>query len=229
MPTPGPGHPTGPIIVPMSWLGRLTLPPLAGAPGGAPAGPAVITLRAVAARMAAIIRCIGVAYVVVQVIIWHPFYEADPWRLAGPVAAAAWGAAVVVYLRLHWPPWQLTALDAGAYLVLALCAGWCVPPAIRGEAASWLFIAMASQLVVPAWFAQAVVSAPLALAGGAAFWAGTLLAQAGGFGGRRQHPLDRPPDPLSQCHQRGCRSRGSGPGCSRPVRDPVQEHGTPRA
>jgi signal transduction histidine kinase len=174
--TCGPGNPSGPIIVPMSWLGRLALPPGIGASGSALAGPAMTALRSAIARIAAIIRCVGMAYVVLQVIIWHPFFAADPWRLAGPAAAVLWAVAVVAYLRGHWPVWQLAALDSGVYVTLALAAGGCVPPATRGEAANWLFIAMTSQLVVPAWFAPTAVSVPLISASAAAYSASTLLA-----------------------------------------------------
>jgi signal transduction histidine kinase len=164
----------------MSSLGRLVLPSAIGGSGGAPAGPAMTALRSAIARIAAIIRCVGMAYVVVQVIIWHPFYAGNLWRLAGPAAAVLWAATVVAYLRRHWPVWQLAVLDSGVYVVLALGAAGCVPPATRGQAANWLFIAMASQLIVPAWFAPAAVSVPLVLASGAAYSASTLLAPAAG-------------------------------------------------
>ncbi len=42
------------------------------------------TLRSVIAYLASMVRCAGIAYIVVQVAIWHSFYTADPWRLAGP-------------------------------------------------------------------------------------------------------------------------------------------------
>ena len=139
-------------------------------------------LRSVAARIARTVRCIAIAYIAVQVIIWHSFYAADPWRLAGPAVAIAWGAAAVAYLRRRWPAWQLVGIDSGVYVVLALTAGWCVPAAIRGDAANWLFIAMQSQLIVAAWFAPGVVSAVLAVVSGAAYWAGAELGPAGSGG-----------------------------------------------
>lgn len=141
------------------------------------------TLRSVVAQCASVIRCIGIAYVVVQVIIWHSFYGADPWRLAGPLAAVLWAVAVVVYLRRRQPAWPLVCLDSGVYVALALSAEWCVSPATRGGAASWLFIAMASKLIVPAWFAPTAVSVPLALASGAAYWVGAAATPAVGDGG----------------------------------------------
>ena len=137
----------------------------------------------VAVRIARTVRCIAIAYIVVQVLIWHAFYAADPWRLAGPAAAVGWGAAIVIYLRRRWPSWQLAGLDAGFYIVLALSAGWCVPPAMRGDAANWLFIAMQSQLMVPAWFASLALSAPLAVGMGAAYWAGVMIFPPPGAGG----------------------------------------------
>ena len=56
----------------------------AGGSAGAPAGPAMTTVKAVAARTASTVRCITIGYIAVQVAIWHSFYAADPWRLAGP-------------------------------------------------------------------------------------------------------------------------------------------------
>ncbi len=134
-------------------------------------------------QSASVIRGIGIAFIIVQVAIWRSFYEADPWRLAGPVAAVLWAVAVVIYLRRRWPMWPLVCLDSGIYLTLALSAGWCVPPATRGGAASWLFIAMASNLIVPAWFAPTAVSVLLALASGTAYWAGAAATPAAGSPG----------------------------------------------
>ena len=135
-------------------------------------GPAMTTLRSVIARLAALVRCAGLAYVVVQVAIWPSFYAADPVRLAGPAAAIAWAAAAVACLRRGWPAPRLACLDSAAYLALGLAAEGCVPPAVRDHAYSWLVIAMSSQLVVPAWFAPAALSVPLALASPAAYLAG---------------------------------------------------------
>ena len=163
--------------------GNAVRQPAAGAAGGVPGGPAMTAVWSVAARIARTVRCIAIAYIVVQVLIWHAFYAADPWRLAGPAAAVGWGAAIVIYLRRRWPSWQLAALDAGFYIVLALSAGWCVPPAMRGDAANWLFIALQSQLIVPAWFASLAVSAPLAVGMGVAYWAGVMIFPPPGSGG----------------------------------------------
>jgi signal transduction histidine kinase len=66
--------------------------------------------------------------------------------------------------------------------VLALSAEGCVPPATRGEAANWLIIVMASQLIVPAWFAPTALPVPLALALPAAYWAGVAGFPATGAG-----------------------------------------------
>jgi signal transduction histidine kinase len=163
--------------------GNAVRQPAAGAAGGVPGGPAMTAVWSVAARIARTVRCVAIAYIVVQVLIWHAFYAADPWRLAGPAAAVGWGAAIVIYLRRRWPSWQLAGLDSGFYIVLALGAGWCVPPAMRGDAANWLFIAMQSQLIVPAWFASLAVSAPLALGMGMAYWAGVMIFPPPGSGG----------------------------------------------
>src|SRR5260370_26250357 len=90
--------------------------------GRAPAGPALTALRGVAVWAVSFIRAVVIAYIAVQVVIWHSFYSADAWRLAGPVAAVAWEAAVVAYLRRRWLPWQLARLDSPAHALLALCA-----------------------------------------------------------------------------------------------------------
>jgi signal transduction histidine kinase len=148
-----------------------------------PVGPATTTLRAVTARTAAVVRCIAIAYIGVQVAIWHDFYLADPWRLAGPVAALAWAAVVVTYLFTRWPQWQFAMADSLFYVVLVLGAGWCVPPAMRGDTANWLFIMMAGQLLVAVWFARLPLSALLALVSGAAYWTGSLLYPEKGPGG----------------------------------------------
>ena len=130
-------------------------------------------------RIAAIVRGMAVGYVVVQVLIWHAFYLARPWTLWGPAVAVAWGCGAIAYLR-HCPPrWPLICADTAVYAALAVGAAWCVPLAIRGEAGSWLFIVVASQLVMPIWFTPRRLGLSLALTTVAAFWAGTMLAQMG--------------------------------------------------
>jgi len=134
------------------------------------------TLRSVVARLASLVRCAGIAYIAVQVAVWHWFYLAVPWRLAGPVAASVWAAAVTVYLRRRWPAPLFACLDSAVYVALALSCQGCVPPSLRGHAYSWLVIAMSGQLIVPAWYAPAAVFVPLALAAPAAYWAGAVQA-----------------------------------------------------
>ena len=136
-------------------------------------------LRAVVTRVAVIVRTIAVAYLAVQVLIWHSFYAARPWLLWGPAAAAAWGAVAAGYLRHHQPGWRLTCVDTAAYIALALAAGWCLPLAVRGEAGNWLFIVVLSQFVVPIWFAPGRLSVPLALASVTGFWVGVALTPLG--------------------------------------------------
>lgn len=147
--------------------------------GSIPIGPAMTTLRSVIAQIASVVRCFGIAYVGVQVAIWHSFYAVSPWRLAGPAAAAVWAAAAVIYLRRLRPVWTFACVDSGVYVVLALTEEWCVPPATRGEAASWLVIVMSSQLIVPAWYAPAAMSVPLALASPAAYLTGAAKVAGG--------------------------------------------------
>lgn len=166
--------------------GSLTLRRLAGRPPGAPAGPATAALRCVAARAAAITRGLGTGYIGVQVAIWHSYYAGDPWRLAGPAAAAVWGTAAAAYLWRRPPPPWLACADTGVYVALALLAGWCVPPAVRGSAVTWLFVAIAGQMFVPAWFMPAAVFVPLVIAEGAAYRAGAAVTGPAGYAGH--HP-----------------------------------------
>jgi signal transduction histidine kinase len=145
--------------------------------GSVPPGPAQTTLMAVAARTASAIRCVAAGYVAVQVVIWPSFYAAGPWRLAGPAAAVAWSAVVVGCLRRRWPGWRFAAVDTAVQVALGLFAVSCVVPVIRGDTASWLYIAMASQVVVPAWFAPRL-AAPMALASAGAYLAGAAMFRA---------------------------------------------------
>ncbi len=168
------------VMWPPAYLARWRA---AGAPGSASAGPALTTVKSVAARTALTIRCIVVGYVVVQVAIWHAFYAADPRRLAGPAVAVAWAGLIVAYLRRGWPDWRLASLDSAVHVGLALGFMWCVPAAMRGDNSNWLFILMAGQIVVPAWFAPGRVLAPLAVASGAAYWAGAVLLPGPGAAG----------------------------------------------
>ena len=138
------------------------------------------TLGTVTARTAYLIRCIAIAYIGVQVLIWHSFYAAAPWRLAGPLAAVAWGAVVVAYLLRRRPGWLLTCADSGIQVALALSAALWIPAAMRGDTANWVFILMAGQLVIPAWFAPLALLVPLALASAVAYWAGAVLITAAG-------------------------------------------------
>ena len=140
------------------------------------------TLGTVTARTAYLIRCIAIAYIGVQVLIWHSFYAAAPWRLAGPLAAVAWGAVVVAYLLRRRPGWPLACADSSVQVALALSAALWIPAAMRGDSANWVYILMAGQLVIPAWFAPLALLVPLALASAAAYWAGAVLVPAAGPG-----------------------------------------------
>jgi len=96
------------------------------------------TLRSVIAHLATMIRYAGIAYIVVQVAIWHSFYAESPWRAAAPALAVAWAATAALYLRRHPPSELLTWADTAAYLALALAAQGGVPPPVRDSAFSWL-------------------------------------------------------------------------------------------
>jgi signal transduction histidine kinase len=133
------------------------------------------TLRSVIAYLAAMVRCAGSVYIVVQVVIWHSFYTTAAWRLAGPALAVAWAVTVMVYLRRRWPSPFFACVDSAVYLALALGAQECVPSAVRDNAFSWLVIAMSGQLMVPAWYAPGALSVQLTLSSPAAYWAGATL------------------------------------------------------
>lgn len=139
-------------------------------------GPALTTLRAAATRTASIIRCVGIVAALAQVLIWHSYYLAVPWRLAGPAAAVAWGLAAMARLLLRrWPAWQFAALDSGFYALLALCAQWYLPPVLRGDSANWVYMMVLGQLVAPAWFTPPAVLAVLTLASVTAYWTGAVI------------------------------------------------------
>jgi signal transduction histidine kinase len=154
----------------------LVLQPAAWDFGTAPAGPAMAVLGTLIARIVIILRGIALAEMFVQLIIWHSFYWANPWRYWGPAVAVAWGGTAMAYLRRRRPSPRLVCADTAVYAALALSAAWCVPPAMRGEAGSWLFIVVISQVLTPIWFAPEALSAPLAFIPGIGFAAGTALA-----------------------------------------------------
>jgi len=132
-------------------------------------------LRIAATRTVSIIRCAGIACTAAQVIIWHSFYGAVPWRLAGPLLAMAWGMVAVGYMSRHWPSVPLAVTDSMVYIALALCARWYVPPVLSGDTFNWLDLSIIGQVVTPAWFTPSLVLATLALGTGAAYWAGAVL------------------------------------------------------
>jgi signal transduction histidine kinase len=122
-----------------------------------------------------IIRCAGIACTAAEVIIWHSFYGADPWRLAGPILTMAWGMAAVGYISRRWPSVPLAVTDSMVYIALALCARWYIPPVLSGNDFSWLELSIVGQVVTPAWFTPPPVLATLAAGTGAAYWAGAVL------------------------------------------------------
>jgi len=137
-------------------------------------------LGTLVARIAVILRAMALAEMVVQVILWRSFYLASPRLLWGPAVALAWGGTAMACLwRHHRPRWQLLCADTAVYAGLALGASWCVPAALRGEAGSWLFILITSQIVTPVWLAPRALSMPLAVTPAAAFAVGAALASPG--------------------------------------------------
>jgi signal transduction histidine kinase len=143
--------------------------------GAQPIGPAMTTMRSLIAHLAAMVRCAGAVYLVVQVAIWHSFYTAGAWRLTAPALAAAWAVTVMVYLRRRWPSPFLACVDSAVYLALALGAQECVPPAVRDNTFSWLVITMSGQVVVSAWYAPGALSVLLAFSSPVAYWVGAML------------------------------------------------------
>jgi signal transduction histidine kinase len=135
----------------------------------------MMTLRSLIAYLATMIRAAGIAYVVVQVAIWHSFYTQSAWRLAAPALAVAWAIGLITYLRRNWPSRILTWVDSAAYVTLALGAQACVPPQVRDTPFSWLVIAMSGQLIVPAWYAPSALSVLLTLASPLAYLTGAEL------------------------------------------------------
>jgi signal transduction histidine kinase len=150
------------------WRETVGSPPL-------PTGPAMTTLRSVVAPLASTIRSAGIVYVVIQVVAWHSFYTADPWRLTAPAIAVAWAAAVIVCLRRGWPSPLLACIDSSVYVALALFAQECVPPNVRDDAFSWLVICISGQLIVPAWYAPGALAAGLTMIAPAAYWLGAAI------------------------------------------------------
>jgi signal transduction histidine kinase len=133
------------------------------------------TLRSGIAHLAMMIRCAGTAYIIAQVLLWHSFYTTAPWRLTAPVLAVAWALAVMYWLRgLRLSP-ALGCADFAVYVALALAAQSCVPSAVRDDAFSWLVIAISGQLIVPAWYGPARLSAVLPLLSPLAYCAGAML------------------------------------------------------
>jgi signal transduction histidine kinase len=122
------------------------------------------TLRSVIGRLAYLVRCAGIVYIAAQVAIWHSFYMSDPRRLAAPVVAMGWAAAVAIYLRRKRPTSIFACIDSAVYVVLALSAQGSVPPSIRGHAFSWLVISVSTQVIVPAWYTPVALSLPLVFA-----------------------------------------------------------------
>jgi signal transduction histidine kinase len=157
----------------------LALRPAVGDFDTTSAGPAVAVLDTLIARITVILRGIALAEMVVQVIIWRSFYQASPWLLWGPAVALAWGGTSIAYLRRQRPRRPFVCADTAVYAALAFGAAWCVPPAIRGEAASWLFILVTAQALTPIWLAPGALSLLLAVTPVIAFGAGTALAPAG--------------------------------------------------
>src|ERR1700743_2749349 len=135
-----------------------------GGSGPASAGPAMMPLRSLVPYLATMIRWAGIAYIFVQVAIWHSFYAQSAWRLAAPALAVAWAVGVIAYLRKNWPSRFLTVVDSAAYAALALAAQAGVPPEIRDTPFSCLGIAMSRQLILPAWYAPGALSVLLTLA-----------------------------------------------------------------
>lgn len=137
-------------------------------------GPAGATLSSVAVRTASAIRLIAVVYAIVGAGIWHSYYATAPWRLVGPAAAVGWAVVLVAVLARSRPVNWIVLADSGVLIALALSGVWWVPPQMRGDTASWLYILLAAQSVFPLWCARLALAAPLVLATGAAYCSGVV-------------------------------------------------------
>ena len=62
------------------------------------------------------------------------------------------------------PARPLIVLDTSFYAALAISAGACVPPDMRGVAGNWLYVATTSQVIVTVWFAPRVLVVLLGVA-----------------------------------------------------------------
>jgi signal transduction histidine kinase len=153
----------------MSLPGFPALPWASGEAGDVAGGPAMTTLESVVSRTAAILRVLSSVYIGTQLVIWWPFYDGHPWRLAGPAAAVGWAALTAVWLWRRSPAWPAALLDTLIYLSLAAVAGPTTPALVRGSAAGWLFIVLSNQVLVAAWFLPPVVFVVLLVATGVAF------------------------------------------------------------
>ena len=137
-------------------------------------------LRSVIQKIAAVVRVFAVGYVVVQVAIWHAFFAAHPWLLAGPIGRGGLGARG---RGLSAPPPPAAAADHPRRR--ASTPRWpsspavCVPPDMRGVAGNWLYIAVSSQVIVTVWFAPRVLAVLLGLVPEAGYWAGTAVTPPG--------------------------------------------------
>src|SRR5260370_36241687 len=92
---------------------------------------------------------------------WGSFSAPETWRLAGPAVAIVWSAAFLVWLavRRQLATWLFVA-DFTVLVALALSSAWWLPPQMRGDTASWLYVLIIAQSVFPLWRARARGSAP---------------------------------------------------------------------
>jgi hypothetical protein len=75
------------------------------------AGPAAATLHTVALQTAALVRSIGLGYVLVQVVIWRDFFFAHPARLSGPLIAML--SATLMVITLYRAGYTVTGKSHG--------------------------------------------------------------------------------------------------------------------
>src|SRR5260370_34588805 len=97
---------------------------------------------------------------------WGSFSAPETWRLAGPAVAIVWSAAFLVWLavRRQLATWLFVA-DFTVLVALALSSAWWLPPQMRGDTASWLYVLIIAQSVFPLWRARAAGAAPAGAAG----------------------------------------------------------------
>jgi signal transduction histidine kinase len=134
---------------------------------------ATAELARVTARILTVVRLAQFAFGVFFVTVWSSWYREDPARWLGPGLMAVW---VATFALLAYRRGLTTGLVAGEVLFgVAAGAGtyFLTPPSSRGDAASWVYVAVVTAAVVAAvglsrrWFVASLVALEVANFAGA--------------------------------------------------------------